>query len=328
MLGKMSLKAIVLMLVGIVSAMAGDYNFLVINETTKNSGTNLYYVLQYKNEAGRTRNSSCTTLRNYGDNRFYVKVTTDAADEPKLTFYTNRSCLTNSSIGSISPFAGSEPVTENVIIIIDDAGVTQINSTENITPPNGFIVDSQSPKTVIRFFAPWTNTSAVLSVVGGESVEMTTVKNYCGWFEAGINKPEGSLQVYFKQTVGYDYVSDVHNSSKITPIEQSTLLSLDDAAAEVDTIWVMAGKEIGAATTVYTNYPGVLGDCPTKTLPVMMFDWLHGTKGDGDGEGKNGDPANGVSADFGSGGCGRHTTGMVEPILGSNGVPVRATNFP
>jgi fibro-slime domain-containing protein len=60
----------------------------------------------------------------------------------------------------------------------------------------------------------------------------------------------------------------------------------------------------------------------------MMFDWLHGTKGDGDEAGKNGDPANGVSADFGSGGCSHHTKGMVQEILGTNGVPVPADPFP
>ena len=68
-----------------------------------------------------------------------------------------------------------------------------------------------------------------------------------------------------------------------------------------------------------------------KRLPVAMFDWLHGNNGDGNGEGKNGDPINGVSADFGSGGCaasGGPMKGMVEEQLGANGVPVRADPFP
>ena len=318
-----------------VSATAAEYNILVKNETTKNSGANLYVVLQYKNERGRTQRTSCTELRSYGDDMFYVKATIDAENEPKLTFYTNRTCSNNRAIGSISPLEGPDPVAENLIITINDEGTTQVNSTEPIvapeTTPGGGTTPTPTPQTkkkIIRFFAPWTNTSAILYIAGGESAKMTTAKNYCGWFEASIAKPEGSLQVYFKQTIGQEYVTDIHNSTKITPIEQSTLLSLDEAVAEADTIWVKAGKDIGAATTVYTKYPGILGDCPTKTLPVMMFDWLHGTKGDGDAEGKNGDPANGVSADFGSGGCAHHTIGMVEEYLGPNGVPVPAANFP
>ena len=77
-----------------------------------------------------------------------------------------------------------------------------------------------------------------------------------------------------------------------------------------------------------------------KQFPVMLFDWLHGNKGDG--ENGNGNPEYGISADFGSGGCGgsnaarkdssgktyRYMAGMVEPVLGPNGVPVRAAEFP
>ena len=342
--------SIILLLSLVISSIAGEYNILVVNENTRNSGAELYVVLQYKNERGRTQSSSCTALRSYGDDMFYVKATIDAESEPKLTFYTNRTCSNNRSIGSISPLAGTEPVSENLIITIGDRGVTQTNSATPITAPNEEGPKPQSNRKVIRFFAPWTNTSAVLYVAGGESAKMTAVKNYCGWFEARVAKPTGSFQVYFTQTIGYEYVTDTHNSSKITPIAQSILLTLDEAAAETDTIWVKAGKELGSATTVYTKYPGILGDCPTKTLPVMMFDWLHGTKGDGGvktttdrrdstkvsttyGNGaKSLDPELGpiyaTSEDFGSGGCAHHTTGMVEKNLGANGVPVPAANFP
>ena len=94
-----------------------------------------------------------------------------------------------------------------------------------------------------------------------------------------------------------------------------------------------------------------------KVLPVMMFDWLHGNFGDGgvstsvtvNGDTnifyRNGakdlyynDPIYAISNDFGSGGCGgsnakdsnngRYMRGMVEEILGANGVPVQAAVFP
>lgn len=73
-------------------------------------------------------------------------------------------------------------------------------------------------------------------------------------------------------------------------------------------------------------------DTRLKPLPVMVFDWLHGNKGEG--ENGNGDPDYGVSADFGSGGCSSNNTssgvmsGMVERQLGANGVPVPANPFP
>ena len=96
-----------------------------------------------------------------------------------------------------------------------------------------------------------------------------------------------------------------------------------------------------------------------KVLPVMMFDWLHGNLGDGGvktttdrrdstkvtvtyGNGAKDlyykDPIYAISNDFGSGGCGgsnakdsnngRYMRGMVEEILGPNGVPVQAAVFP
>ncbi len=94
-----------------------------------------------------------------------------------------------------------------------------------------------------------------------------------------------------------------------------------------------------------------------KVLPVMMFDWLHGNLGDGgvstsvtvNGDTnifyRNGakdlyynDPIYAISNDFGSSGCsgsnakdsnnGRYMRGMVEEILGPNGVPVQAAVFP
>ena len=169
---------------------------------------------------------------------------------------------------------------------------------------------NDSTQIIIRFMPSWTNTSAIMSIDGNESV-MTAVKNFCGWFEAKAKLPTVGLKVYFKQTVGSK------NTAKI---------SLDSVAALSDTLWVVenSNDELDA----YACYPGILGNCPVKTLSVMMFDWLHGNKGDGDGEGKNGDPVNGVSADFGSGGCSGHIKGMVEHRLGDNGVPVPAANFP
>ncbi len=94
-----------------------------------------------------------------------------------------------------------------------------------------------------------------------------------------------------------------------------------------------------------------------KVLPVMMFDWLHGELGDGgvstsvnvNGDTttfyRNGakdlyynDPIYAISNDFGSSGCSGsnardnknrgYMSGMVEKMLGSNGVPVRAELFP
>ena len=362
-----------------IPSLAADYNIVVKNETTRNSGSTIYVQVQTTRTGGiggrtQTQNGRCTALTSYGDGSFYLKQAMEAEQNPKLNFYTSNTCRANTSVGSVSPLEGPEPAATDLIITITDAGVTVANSAEPITPPTttpggtetrpggpgtgpGTTTPTTSNRKVIRFFAPWTNTSAILYVAGGDSVKMTTVKNYCGWFEARVTPPTGSFQVYFKQTIGYDYVSDVHYT-RVNPATQGLLLSLDSAAAHTDTIWVKAGKEVGIATTVYEKYPGILGDCPVKKLPVMMFDWLHGELGDGDirtttnrrdstvttsyGNGAKdlyyNDPMYATSNDFGSGGCGGsnardsqnrgYMKGMVEETLGPNGVPVPAAAFP
>ena len=294
-----------ILLCAVIPSMAAEYPIHV------ESRPNTYDVLSIT--IGNGREAQCIALTPNADGSFDTQQ--NVTNNQRIYFYSNETC-SGRALGNV-----------NVRLNLD---VTKINITINNTRVTASVTASyeNAPKKTIRFFVPWTNTNAILYVAGGKSDTMTTIKNFCGWFEAKVTPPEGSFQVYFKQTLGYEYVTDIHNSIKITPIEQSTLLSLDEAAAQADTIWVKAGKDIGAATTIYTKYPGVLGDCPTKTLPVMMFDWLHGTNGDGDDEGSNGDPANGVSADFGSSGCAHHTRGMVQEMLGPNGVPIPADPFP
>lgn len=188
------------------------------------------------------------------------------------------------------------------------------------------IAASSSTKTIM-FFTPWSNTNAILFMNGDSVSTMPALENYCGWFKATVETPSSDFKVHFKQTVGFNYVSSEGLVS--TEPTLATEISLDSVAAISDTIWVQGYKTDVPAQ--FSNYPGVLGDCPLKKIPVTVYDWLHGTKGDGDGEGKNGDPANGVSADFGSSGCsGKNNAiiGMVEYNLGPNGVPVRANPFP
>ena len=182
----------------------------------------------------------------------------------------------------------------------------------------------------VAFFTPWTNTNATLFFNGDSILMKPAEEKYCGWFFAAVAAQDSNFRVYFKQTIGGQYVG-AEGLSKTEPTI-ATEIVLDSVAALSDTIWVKGNQE--GIPGIYSSHPaGVLGDC-VKKIPVMMFDWLHGDPGrnnsnDGDGEGKNGNPIHGISADFGSGGCsGSPMRGMVEKELGPNGVPVRAADFP
>ncbi|MCQ2098240.1 MAG: fibro-slime domain-containing protein [Fibrobacter sp.] len=178
-------------------------------------------------------------------------------------------------------------------------------------------------KKTIAFFTPWSNTNAVLFVDGDSVATMTAMDKYCGWFRASVTPPANGLKVYFKQTIGTHYVGAEGLVTEEPTI--ATEISLDSVAALSDTIWVQGYKNDVPA--VFSKFPGVLGDCPLKKFPVTVFDWLHGNKGDGGSAGQNGDPANGVSSNFGSGGC-NSVRGMVKYDLGKNGVPVPSDPFP
>ncbi len=182
---------------------------------------------------------------------------------------------------------------------------------------------------VIRFMPNWTNTNAILNYKGTETT-MTAVKNYCGWFEARVkNAPATGFEVMFKQTIGNTYVTaegPEHVARGLTPVGEP--INLDSIAALNDTLWII-GNPSGPPDQ-FSAYPNRLGDCPVKTLSVMMFDWYDGSERGG----RNGYEARGVprrgegtNEDFGADGC-TLTKGMVEPVLGSNGVPVRVQELP
>ena len=212
--------------------------------------------------------------------------------------------------------------------ILSSSDEVEINSSSTFELPAVVCDAPLSPvenvvgsKKVVRFMPPWTNTSAVM-IVNGVELTMIATPDYCGWFQAVIELPEGGFDdVIFKQTVGYNYVL----ADGLSMLPDGYPIRLDSLAALSDTLWIV-GQSVGKPG-LYACFPGILGDCPVKKLPVMMFDWLHGSMGDG--ERGNGNPEYGVSADFGSGGCsGSPMLGMVDSRLGPNGVPVPATQFP
>lgn len=182
---------------------------------------------------------------------------------------------------------------------------------------------SNKGKKTIAFFTPWSNTNAVLFVNGDSTATMTALKNYCGWFKATVNSPESGFKVYFKQTIGLNYVGSEGMTKEEPTTATEIVLDTFPEYKSADTIWIQGYKT--DAPAVFFKYPGVLGDCPLKKFPVTMFDWGAGVK-------------TGTSEDFESGGCSGsnakdkdgkgYMKGMVQNQLGPNSVPVRANPFP
>ena len=255
------------------------------------------------------------------------------------TCHTDLSPNNKPLLGELFP-GYKENVTDAANIVKQEVWIV-INEDKTLTISDTKPVVAVKPKKHIRFLTPWTNTNAVMYLNDTENYMSAVGSPYCGWFESKVSKPSGSANVYFKQTIGTMFVGadgTTEDETTVTPI------NLDSSLALSDTIWVVAYQY--GAPEVHTNYPGVLGECLPKILPVMMFDWYDGSMnsdgsknglsyGDG-GAGRTGFDIRGVpmfgvgtSEDFGPDGCkGTPMTGMVEKQLGPNGVPVRAKNFP
>lgn len=289
------------------------------------NGTALYY---------KVGTNGCTQAKTSPEG---YKITINTVQNVAVKLYSDKQCsnkLAESTTGEL--FAEGNTATMAISAApaaqdpkssssVKSSSSQQTNPWGTNTRSSSSKANAAAGKTIIRFLTPWTNTSAVLFVNGDSVGTMTKVKNYCGWFETSLNPPAAGLNVYFKQTIGLNYVSGEGMVQK-EPTSAS-FFNLDSIAALTDTIWVQGYKnDVPAA---FAKYPGVLGECPLKKFPVTVFDWLHGDGEDGSGQGQNGDPTYGVSADFGSGGCsGSPVKGMVQNKLGANGVPVPADPFP
>ena len=309
---------------------------------------NLYYqVISVDNRGNVKVNTECSPALGKG-----VVFSTSKIESRKIVFYTTNDCQERSQLVSIDGpdiFKGMNATSANVAIAKDGtwslkpAPAAPASSAEVAAPVTSSASTAVTPgvrkQKTIAFFPPWSNTNAVLFMNGDSVGIMTSLDNKCGWFQKSVAATANGMKVYFKQTVGLNYVG-AEGMVQDEPMNATNIvLDTFPEFASADTIWIQGYKT--DAPAVFFKFPGVLGDCPLKKFPVTLFDWLHGNKGDGDGAGQNGDPANGINADFGSGGCGggnasrtdgrntyKYMAGMVEKELGPNGVPVRANPFP
>ena len=290
-------------------------------------GNNLYYA-----DNQDSLKLSYRSLSKGEDGMFTIRFTKERLADGKnlirrLRFglgCTTRSCTTNLNENDAPLLAEvfpeyddskeKQPVYEAWIVINDNGTLDIKDSKPDIK------IDLPKKKT-IRFLTPWNNTSAVMYLNGNENNMSPLVSPYCGWFETSVFVEVKDVYVYFKQSIGGHYVGAEGYTDEEISINQEILL--DSVLALSDTVWVSAS--LYSVPELYTEFPGELGDCPLKNLPVMMFDWLHG---DGEDKENIADQAGTTSQDFGTGGCAQLTKGMVERELGTNGVPVRASKFP
>lgn len=180
----------------------------------------------------------------------------------------------------------------------------------------------------IRFMNPWTSTTPSL-ILNQDTLSMGPVSGMCGWYEYIYFKEAPAWDVMFKQRFGSEYYSAEGLNS-----DTRSFFSIDSVFQISDTVWIRPYPPPAGAPVATSDYPGVLGECPVRTISAMIFDWAgesyHDSVDIDFGGIYNGNSyikkvINGVEYN----GCNGIVTGMVEPLLGANGVPVRKlTGFP
>ena len=191
----------------------------------------------------------------------------------------------------------------------------------------------------ITLLSPWDNTTPIM-IIAGDTIAMRPVANYCGWYQGIYYKYNNDWDAIFRQRFGFEYYT-----AKGVDSTFENPISLDSAFALNDSIWVQPVPMPAGNPVVLTKYPtGVLGDCPTRSISAMMFDWYDGSENNGvhyypaldtgvnidfggayDGTSKTQKTINGVTHN----GCQGLHVGMVEDTLSAAGVPIRnLTSFP
>lgn len=283
------------------------------------------YTVKFKEERLKTSAVEARKLR------FGLKCTEGKNDCATLLYKDEASLSTLKQLFPDYIYQGEDQPIYEVWLKVDTTGITVLPGI-----PDEYVLPD-SITAIVRVLPPWNNTSVDM-YANDKKHSMTPIREtYCGWFVDTIKIIPKYAYVNFKQSIGDTYLGRdgiSHSAEDAPEIQLDSILQISNE------VWISAKY---GYPELSTTFPGDLGDCPVKKLPVMMFDWLHGN-GNGDKDYRmrdaggpdslNDDRINEITQagttnqDFGTSGCVKLALGMVEDTLGANGVPVRAKNFP
>lgn len=212
------------------------------------------------------------------------------------------------------------------IIPVGDSGTRVLRH----PPPN--------PKHIL-FMNPWNATTPAL-VSGSDTMPMARMDGKCGWYRGTLYYEPDTWNLLFKKRLG----KETYGAAGLGDVG---VIALDSLIGEGDSAWVWPSPYPAGAPAFANHFPEILGDCGERKLAVMVLDWL-GEGEDASGKNTNTESNSGkntIDMDFGGAyagntatsatidgktfnGCQGLVKGMVEPVLGTNGVPVRSATFP
>ncbi|MBP5247588.1 MAG: fibro-slime domain-containing protein [Fibrobacter sp.] len=275
---------------------------------TLTQDANGYYTVTYNNSIGGNKTVTVYSRSEYSESYALASVATASV------VY-----LTVDESGAVSATTGTaEASSSSVSSARSSSSAKSSSSTGIVIPIRSSSSEMLSNAKKVRFLSPWTSTTPSIVYNGArDTLKMKAVVDTCDWYEATLSADY--MDVIFIQTVG----PEVFTAAGAT---EGAQIALDSIADISNTIWINTKSGL---PVLYSAYPKVLGDCPSRKLSVTLYDWL-------DGSGGNTAADTGTSKDFGkhdnnatNNNCNQLTKGMVKSTLGSNGLPVRNDeNFP
>lgn len=125
---------------------------------------------------------------------------------------------------------------------------------------------------VIRLKSPWENQSPSMVIEStGDVIKMGPLTDTCGWYTGTVYKHATDWKVYFKQSFGMERYGGKGVVAELDNLD--SLISLDSLMAKHDTVWVYPNPKRSYMPSDTTEYPGILGICPSLKISALVVDW-------------------------------------------------------
>ncbi len=125
---------------------------------------------------------------------------------------------------------------------------------------------------VVRLKSPWENQSPSMVIEStGDVIKMGPLADTCGWYTGTVYKHATDWKVYFKQSFGMERYGGKGVVAELDNLD--SLISLDSLMAIHDTVWVYPNPKQRYEPTDTTEYPGILGICPSLKISALVVDW-------------------------------------------------------
>lgn len=175
------------------------------------------------------------------------------------------------------------------------------------------IINAPVSPRYVQLRNPWSNTVPRL-VISGDTLLMASLPDTCGWYRATVWQEPADWKILFKQAIGFDFYS-------MDGLKIGLEIDIDSVMSLGNTAWLIPNPFPTGAPRVATKYQGPPGDCPNRELAVMVFDWANTDR-------DFGNTYDGSDAADDNVKCPGLVRGIVEPILGPTGVPIKSATSP